>query len=119
MEDSKAIWRKIGNRIAEMRISRGLTQYQLAEMTGLSRQYIGFIEQGIRNGTILTYLDIVSALGYSLNDLMDMHRAEIPPELVLELSDLFTACSADEKETIVRIFREMLNMIRMFRKNVP
>ena len=55
MEDSKAIWRKIGNRIAEMRISRGLTQYQLAEMTGLSRQYIGFIEQGIRAADLIDF----------------------------------------------------------------
>ena len=119
MEDNKTTWRKIGNRIALMRISRRLTQYQLAEMTGLSLSYIGFIEQGIRKGTILTYYEIVTALGYSLNDLVDIQRTEIPPELALELSDLLTACRSNEKEAIVGIFREMLGMIRMIRREAP
>ena len=56
MDDLKVDWLTIGNRIAEMRLSRGLTQLQLAELTGLSRVYIGYIEQGKRCGTILTYL---------------------------------------------------------------
>ena len=62
---------------------------------------------------------IVTVLGYSLNDLVDVHRAEIPPELALELSDFFTACTMDERTSIVRIFREMLNMIRTLRKTSP
>ena len=117
MNDNREVWRRLGSRIAEMRISRGLTQFQLAEKTGLSQNYIGFLEQGIRKGTILTYRDIVTALGYSLNDLFDIHRAEIPPELALDLSDFFTVCSKDEKASIVRIFREMLDMIRTLRKH--
>lgn len=119
MIENREVWRRLGSRIAEMRRSWGPTQFQLAEMTGLSESYIGFLEQGIRNETILTYLDIVTALGYSLNDLVDVHRAEIPPELALELSDFFTACTMDERTSIVRIFREMLNMIRTLRKTSP
>jgi len=119
MDKNRDIWRKLGNRIAEMRISRGITQSQLAEMTGLSHNYIGFLEQGIRKGTILTYRDIVTVLGYSLNDLMDIHREEIPTELALDLSDFFTVCTSDEKASIVRIFREMLSVVRIFRKTGP
>ena len=119
MIENREVWRKLGSKIAEMRRSRRITQAELAEMTGLSESYIGFLEQGIRNGTILTYLDIVTVLGYSLNDLVDVHRAEIPPELALELSDFFTACTMDERTSIVRIFREMLNMIRTLRKTIP
>ena len=117
MEEKRIDWRVLGDRIADMRISRGVTQFQLAEMTGLSRVYIGYIEQGKRSATILTYLDIVTALGYTLNDLV---REESPDMVQLLASDLcrtLSCCNADEKESIVRIFREMLNMIRMFRED--
>ena len=113
MDERKLNSRIIGNRVADMRISRGLSQFQLAELTGLSRVYIGYIEQGKRCGTLLTYLDIVSVLGYSLNDLVG--GFSVPDtELLSELGSALTNCSEDEKQSVVRIFREMLKMIRMF-----
>ena len=115
MEDNRIDWRALGNRIADMRLSRGITQIQLAEMTGLSRVYIGYIEQGKRCGTIMTYLDIVTVLGYSLNDLVRENLSDAAPDLYLEFSNAMKGCSVDEKDLIVRIFREMLSMIRMFR----
>ena len=45
MEEYRVDFRKLGNRIADMRLSRGITQFQLAEKTGHSRVYIGYIEQ--------------------------------------------------------------------------
>lgn len=119
MDENRIDWRMLGNRIADMRLSRGITQIQLAEMTGLSRVYIGYIEQGKRGGTIMTYLDIVTALGYSLNDLVRNSFSDTAPEMILEISSALNSCSDDEKESIVRIFREMLNMIRMFRREGP
>ena len=113
MDGMKLDSRILGNRVAEMRISRGLTQFQLAERIGRSRVYIGYLEQGKRCGTLLTYLDIVSALGYSLNDLV----GDFPDpntELLSELNIALTECGGDEKESILRIFREMLKMIRMY-----
>ena len=119
MEEKRIDWRVLGNRIADMRLSRGITQIQLAEMTGLSRVYIGYIEQGKRCGTIMAYLDIVTALGYSLNDLVRDNLSDVAPELILEFSSALKGCSADQKDSIVRIFREMLSMIRMLREKDP
>jgi transcriptional regulator with XRE-family HTH domain len=113
MDGMKLDSRILGNRVAEMRLSRGLTQFQLAEMIGRSRVYIGYLEQGKRCGTLLTYLDIVSALGYSLNDLVGGFP-DPNTELFSELNIALTECSGDEKESILRIFREMLKMIRMY-----
>ena len=106
--------RSLGNRVADMRISRGLTQFQLAELTGLSRVYIGYIEQGKRNPTLLTCLDIVTVLGFTLNDLVDGDISDPDAELLSELGVALTGCRGDEKESVVRIFREMLKMIRLF-----
>ena len=112
MDDHKVDWCTIGNRIADMRLSRGLTQLQLAELTGLSRVYVGYLEQGKRCGSILTYLDIVSVLGYSLNDLVGGNYPGPDQELLSELSLALMDCSGDEKESILRIFREILKLIR-------
>lgn len=121
MDDHKVDWCTIGNRIADMRLSRGLTQFQLAELTGLSRVYIGYIEQGKRCGTILTYLDIVSVLGYSLNDLVVGSFPDQDPDsqLLAEMSLALMNCSGDEKESVMRIFREMLKIIRMYHGSGP
>ncbi len=115
MDKNTILWRRIGNRIADMRMSRGISQMRLAEMTGLSRVFIGYIEQGKRSATILTYLDIVTALGYSLDDLVKEDLSDTAPGLVMELNRALTGCSEDEKESVVRIFREMLHMIRLLR----
>ncbi|MBR3334822.1 MAG: hypothetical protein IKG23_11075 [Clostridia bacterium] len=37
MEENRINWRVLGNRIADMRMSRGISQIRLAELTGLSR----------------------------------------------------------------------------------
>ena len=114
MDGMKLDSRILGNRVADMRISRGLTQFQLAELIGRSRVYVGYLEQGKRCGTLLTYMDIVSVLGYSLNDLVGSGFSDPDTELLSELSVALTDCSENEKESILRIFREMLKMIRMF-----
>ena len=119
MEGNRIDWRILGDRIADMRLSRGITQFRLAEMTGLSRVFIGYIEQGKRSATILTYLDIVTALGYTLNDLVREERPDAVQLLASDLCTTLSSCSADEKDQIVRIFREMLDMIRLFREVGP
>ena len=56
---------------------------------------------------------IVSVLGYSLNDLVGGGFPVLDSELLAELGIALTDCSDDEKESVVRIFREILKMIRM------
>lgn len=44
---SELLW-SVGSRIREARKARGLTQEQLAELTGLDRVAVGYLEQGRR-----------------------------------------------------------------------
>ena len=53
----------LGKRIQEIRRDKGLTQEQLAAASGLHRAYIGHLEAGRRNPTILT----ISLLAEGLN----------------------------------------------------
>ena len=119
MEDNRIDWRALGNRIAEMRLSRGITQFQLAEKTGHSRVYIGYIEEGKRSAPLQTCLEIVTALGYSLDDLVRTDAPDPASVLMAELNLALDSCSGNEREQIVRIFREMLHMIRLLRGEDP
>ena len=111
-------WQMLGNRIAEMRISRGITQMELAEMTGLSLTHIGYIEQGKRHGKFETYVHIVSLLGYTLNDLQTAElEGDVTEDLVWELSSALSACDDHRKEPIVKIVRDMVHMIRLFHED--
>jgi len=52
----------LGATIRQYRRARGLTQRALAERTGLNVTYLGEIERGVRNLSVLTLLRIADAL---------------------------------------------------------
>lgn len=62
--------RLVGRNAAKLRKERGLTQEQLAEISGLSQQYISGLEQGRRNPTIVTVHELAVALQVSHLDLL-------------------------------------------------
>ena len=53
----------------EARLRAGLSQQQLAERVGVSRQTVNAIEKGDYNPTIRLCVGICKALGMTLNDL--------------------------------------------------
>lgn len=59
--------KEIFDGIREIRRSRGLTQVDLAEKTGLSQQTISFVEQGYINISLKTLKKIADALGLRMS----------------------------------------------------
>lgn len=59
-----------GEHVREIRKAKGLSQEALAEKAGVHRTYVGMIERGEKNITILNILKISSAL-------------DIPPNILL------------------------------------
>jgi putative transcriptional regulator len=57
------------NRLRIARIEKGLTQEQLAEMAGVTRQTIGLIEAGKYNPTLKLCLKLADVTGKGLDDL--------------------------------------------------
>ena len=60
-----------GRRIRILRRRAGLSQEQLALKCGLDRTYVGGVERGERNISIVNIEKIARALGVSLTDLFD------------------------------------------------
>ena len=62
---------KLGNKIRLLRNQSQLTQEQLAELTGLHRTYIGGIERGERNVSILNLIRIAKALNITVSKMLE------------------------------------------------
>lgn len=63
------VYKKIGERIVELRKSRGLRQIDLASRTGMEDSAIRRLEKGKTNPTVKTLLTVAEALSVSLADL--------------------------------------------------
>jgi transcriptional regulator with XRE-family HTH domain len=60
----------VGRNVKRIRQEKGLTQEQLADLSGFSQQYISGLEQGRRNPTIVTIYELATALGVGHMDLV-------------------------------------------------
>ena len=59
----------------ELRIQRGWTQEDLATRAGKHWTYIGGIERGERNPTVLVLADVARALGVGVSDLFSSGKS--------------------------------------------
>ena len=62
--------RLVGANFARHRRARGLTQEQVAELSGFSQQYISGLELGRRNPTLVTLFELAQAVGAKPQDLL-------------------------------------------------
>src|SRR5579864_7152217 len=60
----------LGTRIRQLREKKGWSQEDFAARSGLHRTFVGNIERGLKNTTILTLLMISRALGISVAELL-------------------------------------------------
>lgn len=54
--------KELGNRVREVRHSRGWSQEQLADLSGIHRTYVSSLERGQRNVSVLTLSRIAKGL---------------------------------------------------------
>lgn len=63
--------KKFGNNVRKQRLEKGISQEQLAVLTNLHRTYIGGIERGERNPSLLNISKIAKALEVSVAALFE------------------------------------------------
>lgn len=60
----------VGQNFTRLRKQKGLTQEQVADLSGISQQYLSGLEGGRRNPTVITLHHLAEALGVTPVDLI-------------------------------------------------
>ena len=68
----KDVTSQIGSRIRELRKKKGLSQEELGGRARLHYTYIGAVERGEKNVSVVTLNKIARALGTSLNEIFNI-----------------------------------------------
>jgi transcriptional regulator with XRE-family HTH domain len=68
--DRDVLLKRVGARIRELRLEKGLSQEGLALAAGLDRSYVGGVERGERNIAIINLKKIADALNLPLTRLV-------------------------------------------------
>lgn len=63
--------KRVATNIKHLRLDKGLSQEELAELSGYHRTYIGAIERGERNITLTTLETIAATLKISASKLLE------------------------------------------------
>jgi len=74
-----------GKKIRAIRRGRDMTQEKLAELSGLSLQYIGEIERGARNPSLTTVESLAAAFAIPLAELFNLAEFELSVDDVRQL----------------------------------
>ncbi len=87
---------KIGKRIREERINRGLTQEQLAEQADISLNFMSLIENG-KNMSVQTLLKISVALDVPVDSLLDEVSNYTHNVIIQQICSNLSSLSNDEQ----------------------
>lgn len=63
---------KFGHRVRELRKERNLTQQRLADISGLHKNYIGMVERGERNPSLVNIDILAKSLEIDISRLMKL-----------------------------------------------
>lgn len=62
--------RALGMRLQSLRISKGVTQLQLSELAGCTKNYISAVERGVNKLTVPVLLEYCNALGMTPDEVL-------------------------------------------------
>jgi transcriptional regulator with XRE-family HTH domain len=68
VNDRMDVTQVFAENVKRLRIAKGISQEALADLAGLHRTYVGAVERGERNITLINANRIAEALGAKLSD---------------------------------------------------
>lgn len=95
----------IAKRIIDSRTERGISQYKLAQLSGISQAGISQIESGKKQPTVTTLEKIIDVLGMTWTDLFNESSSLTP-----ELQQLLNAAK--------HLTPEQINLLSSFIKSI-
>lgn len=99
----------LGERIKELRESKGLTRYRLTQITGISGHHIKGIEEGTRQPTIDTLEKMIVPLGITLAELFNDGESTYLSEKEKQLIENFRTLPEDKSDALILMSEVLKN----------
>ena len=115
--DDKAELKEIGQRIRKVRLSKGMTQNDLAFDAHISPSNVSDIELGKTNIWLTTFAKIVEALQVSSDVILRTDIPEVNSIYKREFSELLDDCSPTEIESIMKIVMQIKSTLHKQKKD--
>lgn len=106
----------VGQRIKEIRKSKGMTQADLAKAANMAASNVSELENGKTQIQLLTLMNIIEGLQVSADDVL---RPNVPSVRSLyqgEYDEILSDCTPQEMEAIIKIARELKETLRSKRE---
>lgn len=106
-----SIKKSLGQRIKEIRKSRGLTQPALAELVSVDSKYISRIETGSSYPSLDTLESIAKSLDVDVKELFSLSHLKDKDELIAKINQKLMMTSNKNVKLIYQIINDLLNTI--------
>lgn len=106
-EKELAFYKTIGARIREIRVSKGMSQAELAEKAHLSLPLISTLENARSKTWLITFAKVAEALEVSADDILRLNTPPSSASFPAEITNLLEGCSTSEAESILTIVRQL------------
>lgn len=116
MEENNVL-KQIGQRIREIRLSKGMTQNDLAFAAHISTSNVSDIELGKSRIWLTTFIKIVEALQVSSDVILRLDVPEVNELYKKEYSEILEDCTPSEIEAIMQIVRQVKSTLHTPKSN--
>ncbi|MBQ7644087.1 MAG: helix-turn-helix transcriptional regulator [Spirochaetales bacterium] len=106
-------YQSMGKRIKHFREKNGLSQYDLAERTGISRSYLSRIESGQYSLSLDYLVLIANELEVSIDDLLKDSLATADKKNS-EVETILLSCSPEEERILTKNMKDLRETIRPY-----
>lgn len=106
-------YEKLGQRIKEKRLEKGLSQEDLADRIDLSRSYISHVELGSKNASLETVVRIANELGCSANDLLKDSLTSLE-DRISKIEQILIDCTPEEKVLLTKTLESLKKILMDF-----
>ena len=103
----------LGKRIKNCREKNGLSQYDLSEMTGISRSYLSRIESGHYNLSLDYLVMISNALKAPIGELLK-ESLDGTDKQISEIEMILLNCSPEEERILKKNMKDLRETIRPY-----
>ena len=100
----------IGNRIKNLRRTRGYSQERLAEITGINSKYLSSIERGVENPTLDLFVRLSQGLKVGIHEIFQIEQEGTEPKLLRKrLKNLVEEVGQEDLTRVIRALEALIH----------